>query len=173
MPEDMNDINDLKKAVEFPNFVPLIILGIIIGSAIAGYFICKYIKRLKRERETAKPLPPPWIEAIVAIENIPVKEWLKKGLIKRYYYALSEILKRYIERRFGFNAAEQTTTEIIYSLKLQKAPLREDFSKFFTRADLVKYAKFVPPEDESIVAANKAKELVNNTRPKEETVGKE
>ena len=123
-------INDLKKAVEFPYYLPLIVAGIILICTIAGYFGYKYLKKLRKARANARPWVPPWIEAIVAIENIPIKEWLEKGLVKKYYYALSEILKQYIERRFEFNAAEQTTTEIIAHLKLQKIPLRDDFDRF-------------------------------------------
>jgi len=172
MPEDMSDINDLKKAVEFPNYLPLIVAGITLICAIAGYFGYKYLKKLKKARAIAKPVVPPWIEAIIAIENIPIKEWIEKGLIKKYYYALSEILKRYIERRFEFNAAEQTTTEIMANLKLQKIPLSDDFNRFFTRADLVKYAKFMPPQDELHMAVQKVKDLVNKTKPEEELLEK-
>ncbi len=172
MPEDMSDINDLKKAVEFPNYLPLIVAGIILICTAAGYFGYKYFKKLRKARTIAKPPVPPWIEAIVAIENIPIKEWLEKGLIKKYYYALSEILKRYIERRFEFNAAEQTTTEIIATLKLQKISLRDDFDRFFTRADLVKYAKFMPPQEELHTVVQKVKELVNRTKPEEKPVEK-
>ncbi len=167
MPGDMKDINDIKKAVEFPNFLPLIIAGIIVAFVVIGYLGFRFIKKLQRARVTAMPLPPPWIEAIAAIDNIPIKEWLEKGFIKRYYYALSEILKRYIERRFEFNAAEQTTTELINSLKLQKVPLRDNFSRFFARADMVKYAKFIPPQEELQTVVKSAKDLINNTRPKE------
>jgi len=172
MPENMSDINDIKKAVEYPNYLPLIIAGIILALAVLVFLGCKFYRKFKKARGIAKPLIPPWIEAIVAIENIPVKEWLARGLIKKYYYSLSEILKHYIERRFEFNAAEQTTTEIITTLKMQKIPLREDFGKFFTRADLVKYAKFVPAQDELSTAVQRAKDLVNKTRPAQEPVEK-
>ena len=167
MSESMQDINDIKKAVAFPDYLPFIIAGIMIACAVVGYFLFKFIKKLQKARFAAIPLSPPWIEAIVAIDSIPIKEWLEKGFIKKYYYALSEILKRYIERRFEFNAAEQTTTELINNLKLQKVPLRDEFSRFFLRADMVKYAKFIPPQEESKTVVHNVKELINNTKPKE------
>jgi hypothetical protein len=167
MSEDMKDINDLKEAVNFPDYTWLIVAGIIIGCLGAAYLAYKFVKRIQTVRTRARPLPPPWIEAIAAIDNIPVKEWLEKGLIKKYYYALSEILKRYIERRFEFNAAEQTTTELVDHLKLAKVPLRDDFHRFFTRADMVKYAKLIPPYEEAQKVVTKVKDLINNTRPKQ------
>lgn len=167
MPADMKDINDIKEAVTFPNFLPLYIAGAIIICIVIGLFVHRFVKRLKKAAIRAKPLPSPWIEAIVAIESLPVNEWLERRLIKKYYYALSEILKRYIERRFEFNAVEQTSTEIIDHLRLQKIPMRDDFSQFFDRADLVKYAKYVPPEDELQSAVEIVKTLVDKTKPPE------
>jgi len=168
MPADMKDINDIKKAIEFPNYLPLIIAAVVIIGALLAYFAYKFLKRLKKERIMSRPLPPPWVEALAAIENIPVVEWLEKGLIKKYYYTLSEILKRYLERRFEFNAAEQTTTEIINNLKLQKVPSYDGFRNFFTQADLVKYAKFTPSSDEMEKAVDVAKELIDKTKPQTE-----
>lgn len=167
MPGDMEDINDLKEAVRFPNFLPLYIVGAAIICLVIGFFVYQFVKRLKRTAAQAEPLPPPWIEAIAAIDSLPLKEWLAKRLIKQYYYALSEILKRYIERRFEFNALEQTSTEIIEHLRLQKIPMRDDFGRFFNRADLVKYAKYEPPQDELHSAADVVKTLVDKTKPAE------
>jgi hypothetical protein len=168
LPDDMADINDIKKAVEFPNFLPLIIAGIVVACALLGYIIYRTVRYLIRRRTHAAPLIPPWIEALAAIDTIPVDEWLARGWIKRYYYALSEILKRYIERRFVFNAAEQTTSEIIATMKIQKVPLRDQFYDFFTRADMVKYAKVIPPNREIQTAMQKARDLVNQTTPRVE-----
>lgn len=165
LPEDMTDINDLKPAVEYPNFLPLIIAGILVASGILTYGAIWLIKRYRKLKAIATPPVPPWIEALAALENIPVSEWIEKGMVKRYYYTLSEILKRYLERRFTFNALEQTTTEIVYQMKTQKVPLRDDFSIFFTRADLVKYAKLIPPAEELQGAAARVRSLVEQTTP--------
>ncbi len=167
MPAGMEDINDIKEAIKFPNFLPLYIMGIIILCVVIGIFAYRFVKRLKGAATQTKPLPPPWIEAIAAIDSLPVKEWLSRRLFKKYYYALSEILKRYIERRFEFNAVEQTSTEIIEHLRLHKIPIREDFGRFFDRADLVKYAKYTPPQDELHTAAETVKTLVEKTKPPE------
>lgn len=164
LPEDMADINDIKKAIEFPNILPLVIALALIGVAILGSVAYRLLRHWRR-RAGGKPRPEPWVEAIIALENIPVGEWLAKGMIKRYYYALSEILKRYLERRYGFNAAEETTSEIVADLKARKIRQREEFNRFFTRADMVKYAKYVPPREEIDGALLAAKELVNTTRP--------
>lgn len=168
MPDDMTDINDLKKAAEFPNFLPLIIAGIVIAAAVLAYIAYRTIRRIAWKRTAETPLLPPWIEALAAIDTLPVQEWLGRGWVKKYYYALSEILKRYIERRFAFNAAEQTTSELVATMKARKIPLRDEFHRFFQHADLVKYAKLVPPERETQRAVHTAKDLVNQTTPQEQ-----
>ena len=45
--------------------------------------------------------------------------------------------------------------------------MRDDVAKFFTRSDLVKYAKWVPPEDEAQTAISQVREFVTRTRPQE------
>jgi hypothetical protein len=167
MPEEMQDINDLKKAVEFPNFLPLIIASILILGLVLGYLAYRYMRRLNRLRSVPKPRPPAWAEAIAVLEGMPVDEWLAKGFFKKYYYTISETLKHYLERRFSFRAAEQTTTEIVANLKAMRIPQRDEFDQFFTRADMVKYAKHVPPDDEMKTAVRVAIDLVMKTKPEE------
>lgn len=172
MPKDMKDVNDLKRAIEFPNFFPLILAGVLLVALMVVYVAYYYGRKLKSRRAVIKPLPPPWAEAMAALDNIPRENWLAKGFVKKYYYAISEILKRYLERRYDFRAAEQTTTEIVANLKMLKIPEREGFNGFFTRADMVKYAKHVPPLAEMSAAVDSAKELVSKTRPAEPAEGK-
>jgi len=166
--EDMRDINDIKKPIDFPNLLPLIIIGILIGLGVVTFIGLRFAKRFRKIREMLKPLPPPWEEAFAAINRIPVDEWLSNNLIKRYYYTISEILKRYLERRFLFPAVEQTTTELIRTMKQNKIPERDGFGNFFTSSDMVKYAKFVPPRDEMVGVIDSVKELISKTKPIQE-----
>lgn len=172
MSDKMTDINDIKKQFEFPNLLPVIIIAILAGAAILFFLGYKLYLRFRRLHAMAEPQIPCWEEAFAAIERLPVKDLLAKGLIKKYYYALSEILKRYLERRFDFPAIEQTTTEIAASMKFKKIPERDAFGKFFDRADMVKYAKFVPPQNEVEDVVATVKDLITKTMPAE-TPGRE
>ena len=170
LPEDMKDINDIKKPIDFPNFLPLIIIGILVGLGVLTFIGFRLAKKFRKIGEMLKPLPPPWEEALAAINRIPVQDWLTNNLIKRYYYTISEILKRYLERRFLFPALEQTTTELIRTMKQNKIPERDGFGNFFTNSDMVKYAKYVPPRDEMVGVIDSAKELINKTKPIQESL---
>lgn len=168
LPEKMADIHDLKAAESFPNhwlwLIPAGLLALA-GLAWLGY---RLWLRYRRYREQLLAPLPPWEEALKALDSVPMAEWLDKGLAKRYYYTLSEITKRYVERRFGFPALEQTTTEIAQDLKAQKAPQRDGFISFLSRADMVKYAKIVPPRPEMEQAVEAVRDLVIKTIPQPE-----
>ncbi|HTW92837.1 MAG TPA: hypothetical protein VMH22_14190 [bacterium] len=168
MPKDMKDINDLKPQVQFPNFLPIwIILGILAAAGL-GYVGWRLYQRYRRIKLYGTPLPDPWVEALAALDKVPADDWLASGHFKRYYYTVSEVLKRYLTRRFGFPALDQTTTEILRAMKAAKTPEREGFGDFFQRADMVKYAKFVPPATEAAEVIATARELVKVTTPKPE-----
>lgn len=168
MPKDMKDINDLKPQIQFPNFLPIwIILGLLAAAGL-GYVGWRLYRRYRRIRLYGEPLPDPWDEALAALDKVPVEDWMSSGHHKRYYYTVSEVLKRYLTRRFGFPALDQTTTEILRAMKAAKTPEREGFGEFFQRADMVKYAKFLPPATEAAEVIPNARELVKATTPKPE-----
>jgi hypothetical protein len=171
MPADMKDVNDLKPQIQFPNLLPVWAMLAVFGAAALGYGAWRLYRRYRRIRLYGAPLPDPWDEALAALEAVPVQDWLRAGQVKRYYYTVSEILKRYLTRRFEFPAIDQTTTEIVRTMKQAKTPERQGFGDFFQRADMVKYAKFVPPpvEVEAVIPA--ARELVHATTPEPDPTG--
>jgi hypothetical protein len=165
LPREMKDINELKPAESFPNYWLWIVPGILLlvaGLVYAGY---RLVRRLRRNRELAASPLPPWEQALAALDELPWQEWLAAGQIKRFYYALSQVLKRYIERRFEFNAVEQTTTEILASLRTYKTPMRDEAGQFLTRSDFVKYARTVPPDEEARAAIAQVRDFVMKTKP--------
>jgi len=168
LPKDMKDINDLKPQIQFPNLLPIWIMLALFGAAGLGYLGWRLYRRYRRMKLYGAPLPDPWVEALAALDKVPADDWLASGYFKRYYYTVSEILKRYLTRRFEFPALDQTTTEIVRSMKTNKTPEREGFGEFFQRADMVKYAKFVPPATEAAEVLPIARELVKATTPKPE-----
>ena len=171
LPAKMSDINDLKPEEKFPNYWLWLMPAAILLLALLGYLGYRIYLKIKKIQELAQAPLPPWAEALNSLNSLPFKEWLDKGQVQRYYYALSEIIKRYIERRFEFNAMEQTTTEIIHDLKTNKILYREEFGGFLHKADRVKYAKLIPTYQEIEEALKQAKELVHKTTPEEKPEG--
>jgi hypothetical protein len=84
---------------------------------------------------------------------------------------VTEVLRVYIEDRFGIPAMEQTSTEILTSFEANRNLLSDRTFQYLTKilplADLVKFAKYYPlPDDHSIVLANSYL-FVNETTPAE------
>lgn len=167
LPEKMSEVNALKAPERFPNYLLWIIPGALVLLAALVWFGRRLYRRLRENLERVEAPLPPWDEALRSLDGMPWREWLEAGQFKRYYYALSEILKRYIERRFEFQAAEQTTTEVLAAMRLHRTPMRVEIARFFLRSDLVKYSKVIPPNEEARAAIDQVREFVTRTRPAE------
>jgi hypothetical protein len=165
LPREMKDIHDLKPAETFPNLWLWIVPGLLLLAAGLGYAGSRLVRRFRRIRELAASPLPPWEQALAALDELPWQQWLAAGQIKRFYYALSQVLKRYIERRFEFNAVEQTTTEILASMRSCRTPMRDEAGQFLTRSDFVKYARTVPSDEEARSAIAQVRDFVMKTRP--------
>lgn len=87
---------------------------------------------------------------------------------KDYYSTLTDTLRNYIESRFGFNAKEMITSEIVEALKKQEnATMVNELKQLFETADLVKFAKFEVPFDENDTNLANALQFVIKTKPEE------
>ena len=62
---------------------------------------------------------------------------------KAYYTQLTDTLRQYIRERFGFNAMEMTSSEILENLRSAgDEKMLAELSELFMTADLVKFAKY-------------------------------
>ena len=62
---------------------------------------------------------------------------------KAYYTQLTDTLRQYIRERFGFNAMEMTSSEILENLRSAgDERMLAELSELFMTADLVKFAKY-------------------------------
>lgn len=89
--------------------------------------------------------------------------------LKDYYTKLTDTLRQYIEERFGFNAMEMTTSEIVECLQ-SNPQLKEsidELRELFQTADLVKFAKYSTLLNENDMNLLKAVEFVNSTKQDE------
>lgn len=98
--------------------------------------------RMITRRVVVHPPTPPHVVALDAMQTIKSQPPTDP---KSYYMELTETLRSYIEKRFGFAAREMTTTEIIDELtSADHADALEELRGILQTADLVKFAKFTP-----------------------------
>ena len=165
-------IKDIKDIESEPYTLGEILIYFVLPPAIIVLliFLVIYIIRRRKAnkplfRATKKPLPPPHIEAIAALEKLKEKKLWQNNAIKEYYSDLTDIIRHYIERRFDFPAQEMVTSEIIGSLMGEKVNpnLAESTEEVLTNADLVKFAKYEPLGNVNDAAIKWAYDFVNQT----------
>src|SRR6185312_1103337 len=116
-------IKDIKAPVEVPfsweDALPYIIGGVaIILVAILVYWLIKrFRKRTVKEEALAKPARPPHEIALEELDALEKGKLWQNGNYKLYYSRLADIVRIYIENRYGINAMEQPTEETLASLK--------------------------------------------------------
>ena len=85
---------------------------------------------------------------------------------KAFYSGITDILKNYIDRRFGIDAPEMTTIELFEELKGCEGvtpQMYESLKKLFERADYVKFAKYVADDEENAQALPLSVNFVTST----------
>lgn len=94
---------------------------------------------------------------------------------KEYYTQLTNTLRAYIVSRFGFNAMEMTSGEIIEHLRSSgDQKMIDELRMLFSTADLVKFAKYEIPMNENDANLVNAINFIDRTKtdeqPKEEKI---
>mgnify|MGYP002854688082 FL=1 len=117
----------------------------------------------------------PHQKAMKEIEQIKADKMVTAENPKEYYTKLTDTLRKYIEERYGFNAMEMTSSEIIEKLRAsQNQKALDELRQLFTTADLVKFAKYSTLINENDMNLVNAIEFINQTKlenvPTEETV---
>ena len=110
------------------------------------------IKRIRTKKRLA-----PHKVAMQKIEEIKEDKLWQSEDSKEYYTQLTDTIRQYIKERYGFNALEMTSFEII--TKLQEVNDEEainELRELFQTADLVKFAKYstmINENDRNLVTA--------------------
>lgn len=123
------------------------------------------IKRIKLKKKIA-----PHKAAMQKIEEIKEDKMLWQSEdSKEYYTQLTDTLRTYIRERYGFNAMEMTSYEIIQKLQeVNDEDAINELKELFQTADLVKFAKYntmINENDRNLVTAI---EYINQTKLEEE-----
>jgi hypothetical protein len=121
----------------------------------------------RRQRRQA-PLPPQpaHVLALQALERLRREELIAQQRVEEYYVRLSDILRRYVEWRFGLRAPEQTTEEFLGAVLATGgliATHRSLLSTFLQHCDLVKFARHQPSPGDMQQVWESAKGFVEQT----------
>ena len=104
---------------------------------------------IRSEGSSGLPVPaePAHVIALRELTRLKEEELWQKGEMKEYYSRLSDILRRYIDNRYGISSPELTTDETVRML--QKAAVTTHgqmtlVKELLSLSDMVKFAKYLP-----------------------------
>lgn len=168
------DIRGAKGVLELPRRWRWLVTTVLLLTAVLGGLL--FWRRWKRRSQVGEGMKEPALspedEALLRLNRLFDSDLIRRGKMKEYFLELSEILKHYFERRFEIQAAESTTSEILRDLREKEVPegLRDKIQRVLEVADLVKFAKWRPASPEILQVNQKAKQVVEEARPKTPTV---
>lgn len=164
------DIKDIKDPQDVPfNWMKYIWWGVaalvlvLLVAAIIIYFVRK--KKGKTFLTREKPKRPAHEIALAELEKIRQQQLWQNDRIKEHHSAVTDVLRQYIEDRFELPALEQTSYEIMESLRTVNLSdeMRKRVKDILTMADLVKFAKAKPVGAENEACMITATDFVKET----------
>ncbi len=171
-PSEAGDIRDIKAPWELPRdwrqviMIAAIAAGVLLLAGLGYYFWRKRQgKGLLPQR--LEPSRPAHEIAFAELAELRNSDLLARGEIKLFYILLSEIIRRYIAGRYQVDALEMTTLELLEHFQ-QTEMGDKAFSllrEILEQSDLVKFAKFNPPDEEHARLLDAAEALVEITKP--------
>lgn len=169
----ISDIKDIQEPpfvwTDYLSYI-LIALGVLV--LISVIILGIYLDR-KRKRTgyifRPKVVLPPHVIALKELDNLKERKLSQKGMEKEYYTQLTDILRNYIDHRFGINAPEMISDDIIEAIhKATEAGSPErGLEQILKLADLVKFARYMPLPDENDLSLVNAYLFVNQTKLEE------
>ncbi len=157
------------------------------GAAVAIGALAYVVLSLIRRPKPAAPPVPAHERAYQDLEWLLGQGFIDRGELKEFFFHLSRILREYIEARFGLRAPESTTEEFLDEIggRRDSGGLHSGSPRaagaipaahvrllrdFLERADLVKFAKYLPEKSEIEESFDAAKRFVEETRIEEKRI---
>lgn len=173
-----DDINPLAPAQDFQSkwydFLPdwltdywgwILLVLLVIAGGICAYLIAT--KKMKVNLIPQKKQLPPDVVALNSLNSLKEAQLWEKGQEKEYYTRLIDILREYLQGRFGINAMEMTSSQILKALHSnEQTRLSQKYMERVVEiADFVKFAKVRPVSDDNVRSWQNALQFVEETRP--------
>lgn len=154
-----------------PDFVVdywVLILIILLVIAATIWLVVRY--KQKGAILPAKAAPSPYVVALRALENLKTRKLWEQGMEREYFTELTDILRTYLDKRFGINAMEMTTRQIIDKLSSDSRirDKREYVRQVLDMADFVKFAAMRPLPTDNVKSYENAVKFVEETKPEPE-----
>jgi hypothetical protein len=170
-------VKPYRAPVTFGEILPWLL--ILLLTAVLVYALFRYIKLFGKNKESEyepEIHEPAHVIAFRELERLRDENQWQKGETKKYHTRLTEILRQYLENRYGIFSLELTTSETLDALLKTGFKKNESYNKLksvLTEADLVKFAKYKPEPSENEMSFENAWNFVNETKQTESLISAE
>jgi len=158
--------------VTFSEIVPWLVIALISLAVI--YLLARFLPRnpLRKFVRPPAPVEPAHVIALRELYKLRDEELWQKGEVKEYYSRLSDILRRYIDNRYGIMSPELTTDETVRMLQKAAVTTHDQMSlvkELLSLSDMVKFAKYLPQSEIHEKSHNDGIRFVELTRKSDVT----
>jgi len=164
------DLKDIQPPTEVAirSWMLLWVLAGALVAAALGFVAWRLFQKYRGHKAAVVELPAPLdVRTRRALDVLKSEDLPTQGNVKDFYFRLSEIVRGYLGERYGFDALECTSSELVAKLRRMSTPgLPEDgLMRFVSESDLVKYARAESSPDSCREALSFGYELLDKTWP--------
>ena len=173
-------LNPIKGPVGLPR-EPISLLFVLLGlgaaALVAGGVFLFFKRKGAANRQHEAPAIPAHELAYRQLQEILDEKLIERGEIKLFFSKVSDVLRGYIENRFGIHAPRRTTEEFLSDIS-RDAPFSSEHKgllmEFLQDCDLVKFAEHYPSQAKSPRPVDSCKAFIDATKaqPSEEPQGR-
>ncbi len=163
--KDITPLERLPEPARIPWGLALIAAGVSAGLALVGWGAW----RASRKPMTKPVELPPGGWALQELSRIEAMQLPAGGEVEKFHMLLADVVRQYVDRRFGVRTIERTTAEVLAALAQANsvtAEPQETLRRFFERCDLAKFARAGYAPEECQDAIRLARAFVEETPPK-------
>ncbi len=133
---------------------------------VAAALLFWWLRRRSRRavEEPPEPVLPADYIALTELSRVERMNMLERGEFKKYYTMVTDVIRRYLEARYGIDAMDRTTAELLADLDSHRRHV-DKLDGLLNEADLVKFARLKPAETTGFAAMSTAREIVVKTKP--------
>ncbi len=157
---DIKSIIEIKDGWEWWVWALIIAGGILL--IILIIFLLKKFKKKKSTEEIFASKLSPYDEALQSLSALEKEQLLEKQGEKEFHTRLSNIFKRYLSRKLKVNKMHLTTGDVLIEMTpmdISKSSI-EKLATALRMGNAVKFAKYIPPADDSRQCTNVVKEVI-------------
>lgn len=158
----IKDIEEVER--DWWAYWPWFLAGLAVCVVIV-FLLIRIFKAISRKRKAPKNAEKPDQKALRLLQELKTMPVEGEDGQKQYFSMLTQVIKDYIEARFGISIAEMTTDELLKVAKQNNElrPLRTELKLIFRTADLAKFAKATPGTEAQDLCLDAAVLLVRKT----------